>query len=117
VLDANHFPPCLIHVYAVYESGTLLLRDNKKHPLFPTLYQLAMTDYALFHSLLFAGALVLGARIPGEGPTRALLHKGEAIRQLNLKLHDPINGTDDATIGAILTLTGVDVSAPIVCKA
>ncbi|SRR6266536_5864460 len=94
----------------VYESGTLLLRDNQTHPLFPTLYRLAMTDYALFHSLLCAGALVLSSRLQDESPTRALVHKGEAIRQLNMKLQDSSKATDDAAIGAILTLTGVEVS-------
>jgi hypothetical protein len=102
------------HALPVYESGTRFVRDHRKHPLFSIVFRNVLLDHALFHSLLFAGTLTLVARRPGESPVNAMMHKGEAIRLLNQKLQNLETATDDGSIGAILTLTGVDVSKHLV---
>lgn len=82
----------------IVSDGSLLTVNGPKLPTnFGVIFQLALTDWSLFNSLLFLGS-------------GASKYHAEAIRLLNQKLKQPNSATDNASMIAILIWSDLSIS-------
>lgn len=72
---------------------------------------LAMTDAALFHSILCGSALILGLSAGRRESVEQVKHMKEAVHLLSAKLQDPNSELSDSTIAAVAHLADFEASA------
>jgi hypothetical protein len=72
----------------------------------------AMTDAALFHATLYAGASHFDLSRGERQSSITLYHQAEAIRLINERLSDPEFAVDDRTLIAVTPLALFAVSTP-----
>ncbi len=98
-------------VYLVYENPILNFHEPSSHPLLPYIFQMSLSDPALFHAVQTAGATSMLFRTQTKelGAT-AMVNKGNAIRLLNEKLQKPSEAANDAaTFITIMMLSALEV--------
>ncbi len=74
--------------------------------IFSGVFRLGLSDTAFFYALLYSIAFTLNN---GCLTAECLEYKGEALRFLNEKMRCPQKAISDASVGAIIILTGVEV--------
>jgi Fungal specific transcription factor domain len=81
------------------------------NPLAEVLVPLALTNEAMFHSLLaFASSLLDAHSGYKTGSTTTLLHRIHAMRLINESLNDPHRATSDTVLASICFVSATDVS-------
>ena len=73
-----------------------------------SLFELALSDAALFHTIMCSSSLYLDIASGSAESPHIIIHKMEAIHLINAKLQDS-SGVSDATIGAVAFLAIVEV--------
>ena len=82
------------------------LDDIGSHSL-PAVFGLGLGDPAFFHAFMLSITFVLNG---GALTTECLIYKAEAMRSLNEKMQSPQTAMEETSIGAIMLLTGIEVS-------
>jgi hypothetical protein len=77
---------------------------------------MALTDPALFNSILFVGAQFKATIYGQKERPSAVNHLKETIRILNERLQDPLQEISDSTISAVASIALIEVSAPHFCS-
>lgn len=75
---------------------------------------LAMTDAALFHSILCGTALYRDLRTRGRESVEKVNHMKEAVQLLSARLQDPEPELSDSTILAVAHLAEFEASSSVV---
>jgi Fungal specific transcription factor domain len=74
-------------------------------------FYVATTSAAMFHALICTAASNFTTAQGGRRPRYwEIYHRGEALRLINVALSDPVEATSDATIAAIIYVSGFEVS-------
>lgn len=92
----------LVHVWWPREP------DRQQSPDQQSLFELALSDAALFHAIMCSSSLYLDIASGRSESPQSITHKLEAIHLINTHLEDS-PGVSEATIGAVAFLAIVEV--------
>ena len=96
----------LVHAWFPKEAGHT--EASSQHGLF----ELAMSDAALFHAIMCSSSLCLDIAYGRSESSHSIIHKIEAIRLINVRLKVK-SAISDATIGAVCFLAIIEVHASL----